>query len=712
MNESMSQFHFIEPLWFLALAPLGLLLWVAWRTDTAGSAWRRVVDPRLLAVLRGGGNGQGRWRPLALLAVGWSLAVLALANPTFERKPVPAFRPDAARVVVLDLSRSMLAADLTPSRLERARYKVADILTRSADGQVGLVAFAGDAFAVSPLTDDAETIRSMLDALSPQVMPVQGSRPDRGIALGQALLTQAGARDGEVILLTDDAGGASARAAAQSLREAGHRLGVIGVGTPQGAPVPGVTRSNGPVISRLEPDALARLARTGAGLYATLTTSDEDLELVLSEPGRRSHAGAERDPQLAERWHELGPWILLPLVPLAALAFRRGWLMVLTVLVAQGAFLAPMPVRAFGWADLWQRPDQQAAEALSAGDAQRARELARAPARAGSAAYRLGDFQDAAEQFAAGERAVDHYNRGNALARSGRLEEAMAAYDAALARDPSLADAEFNRAQVAQALERQQRAQSGQSGADSDAAPGQPGSAEAGRQQAQSGGEPGAESGEGAGGQTGGEPKDPADSSVSNARASDQPAGREQAAGEQDAAGNSASDVPERRGSLSAQGQAGRQGDPDASLSRSNEERAADTEAGSGALSDQPNAAAASQDGGARARSEVQDVVDAAETERAAADYREEAAKAGSGTAQGAEDAPSDASPDGGPDASPDAVGASAERTAQAREARQAAEQWLRRIPDDPAELLRRKFQYQYRERPDQPDALASGEPW
>jgi Ca-activated chloride channel family protein len=178
--------------------------------------------------------------------------------------------------------------------------------------------------------------------------------------------------------------------------------------------------------------------------------------------------------------------------------------------------------------------------------------------------------------------------------------------------------------------------------------------------------------------------------------------------------------VPERRGSPSAQGQAGRQGDPDASLSRSNEERAADTEAGSSALSDQPNAAAASQDRGARARSEVQDAVDAAETERAAADYREEAAKAGSGTAQGAEDAPSDGSPDGspdggpdgGPDGSPDAVGASAERTAQAREARQAAEQWLRRIPDDPAELLRRKFQYQYRERPDQPDALASGEPW
>ncbi|NBC50098.1 MAG: VWA domain-containing protein [Gammaproteobacteria bacterium] len=697
----MSQFHFIEPLWFLALAPLGLLLWVARRADTAGSAWRRVVDPRLLAVLRGGGNGQERWRPLALLAVGWSLAVLALANPTFERKPVPAFRPDAARVVVLDLSRSMLAADLTPSRLERARYKVADILTRSADGQVGLVAFAGDAFAVSPLTDDAETIRSMLDALSPQVMPVQGSRPDLGIALGQALLTQAGARNGEVILLTDDAGGASARAAAQSLHEAGYRLGVIGVGTPEGAPVPGVTRSNGPVISRLEPDALARLARTGAGLYATLTTSDEDLDLVLSEPGRRSHAVAERDPQLAERWHELGPWVLLPLVPLAALAFRRGWLMVLIVLVAQGAFLVPMPARAFGWADLWQRPDQQAAEALSAGDAQRARELARAPARAGSAAYRLGEFQDAAEQFAAGERAVDHYNRGNALARSGRLEEAIAAYDAALARDPSLADAEYNRAQVAQALERQQRAQSGQSGADSDADSGEPASAEADRQQAQSGGEAGGEPGATP---DSGQPKDPADSSVSNERASDQPTGREQAAGEQDAAGDSASDAPARRASPSAQGQAGKQGDPDASLSRSNEERAAETEAGSTALSNQQNAAAAPQDGGARARSEVQDAVDAAEAERAAADYREEAAKAGSGTAQGAEDAPSDASPD--------ALGASAERTAQAREARQAAEQWLRRIPDDPAELLRRKFRYQYRERPDQPDALASGEPW
>lgn len=690
----MSQFHFIEPLWFLALVPLGLLLWLGWRADAAGAAWRRVIEPRLLAVLTVGSGARGSQLPLLLLTSGWLLAVLALANPTFEREPVPAFRSDAARVVVLDLSRSMLAEDLTPSRLERARYKVADVLSRSQDGQVGLVVFAGEAFAVSPLTDDAETIRAMLGALSPQIMPVQGSRPDAGIALGLDLLRQAGARHGEVILLSDDAGGVRALQAAEQVRDAGHRLGVIGVGTAEGAPVPGVTTANGPVISKLDVPALEALAAAGAGRYATLSSGDRDLDQVLIDPTARPRALAERDPMLAERWQELGPWLAVLLLPLAALAFRRGWLMTLLLALAPAALMLPEPALAFGWTDLWQRQDQQAAEAFAAGELEQARALATAPARAGSAAYRLGDYQDAADWFAAGDTAVDHYNRGNALARSGELESALAAYDAALERQPGFDDARYNREQVEAALRAQQQQ------------PNQPQEQSTQQQPEQQPDQHGEQQGEQQGEQVSGQSPDHQPDHQSG-----QQAGQDvdqQADQQPQAAGSEDDDEAEeqQQGEAEPGSQAEQQEGQGASSDQTAEDQAS--------AKREERASTASSEGAAEEPADSSQAegmpelatADAARSEQAAADYRDEAASAQSRQDENAQDQESTA------DQQPALANASAALDPQEREARQAAEQWLRRIPDDPAELLRRKFLYQYQTRQGDLERPSAGRPW
>ncbi|MFP4495870.1 MAG: VWA domain-containing protein [Halochromatium sp.] len=710
----MSDFHFIEPLWWLALIPLGLLLWWAWHADAGASAWQRIVDARLLAVLRVGAGESARQWPLRLLAAGWLLAVLALANPTFEREPVPAFRGDAARVVVLDLSRSMLAEDLTPSRLERARYKVADILDRSAHGQVGLVVFADDAFAVAPLTDDAETIRAMLETLSPQIMPVQGSRPERGLDLALELLQQAGARNGEVILLTDDAGGSRGIEAAKRVREAGHGLGVIGVGSAEGAPVPGVTSADGPVLARLDAAALERLARAGAGRYADLDSSDRDLERILSDASARRRALAERDPLLAERWRELGPWITVLLVPLAALAFRRGWLAILLCTLAPGALMLPQPALALSWADLWQRPEQQAAQAFAAGELERARELATDAALAGSAAYRLGDYAQAAAAFAADDSATAHYNRGNALAREGELEAALDAYDQALARDPGLADARHNRAQVKAALQAQTQQPSpqdrngGARGASEESQ-----EAEDERQPGDSGGDAGSDTGSDAGSDAGGD-KGGDENGGQSGNASE-----EASAEPQRSAGHSAADQP-REATDSAAASSGTDQDSAAA--------SANGESGSSAQRT-PADANAHQSGDREAQAPSEEAqaapkdapgppagspADAEQGEQAAADYRDEAARADAAErAERAErrgDRQDEAMDDGARQGLADA--ASAEPALREREARQAADQWLRRIPDDPAELLRRKFLYQYQTRQRGADQPPNKTPW
>ena len=653
-------FHFLAPLWFLALLPLGLLVWVAARAGAGTNAWQRVIDPRLLAVLSVSGEGgvRRRW-PHLMLAAGWFIAVVALANPTFESQPVPAFRTDAARVVALDLSRSMLADDLTPTRLERARYKLSDILRRSGDGQVGLVAFAADAFAVSPLTDDADTILGMLEALSPEVMPVQGSRPDLAITQGMALLQQAGAQHGEVILLTDDAGGKQALQAAETLRAAGHRLAVIGVGTPEGAAVPGVRRSQGEVLARLDAPALRALARAGGGAYAALSADDADLSLVLRDPSATARDLQQSESMQAEAWKELGPWIVLALLPLGALAFRRGWVLGLILLLgAQSSLLTPRPAMALGWDDLWQRRDQQAAQAIGNGEYERALKTADDPARIGTANYRLGDYNAAAQAFAAGDDAEHDYNRGNALARAGDYEQAIAAYEEALAKAPDMDDASYNKEQIERLLEQQQQQQSGQ-GQQDDPKEDQSGQDQTGQDQ----------SGE----------KDQSEQEQSGQEQNGQ------GQNGQDQSGGQSSDPQQ-----ADQGSDDQQQSADASEPREQPGSDADDQAAGASGDDQSEEQAAES---------TSDEADPGAAERAAADYRDEAAAqqpaAGEEPTQGQPGAPAK------PDLSP-----------EEQEARQAADQWLRRIPDDPAGLLRRKFLYQYRARaPEQAD-MAAGNPW
>ena len=713
--------QFLNPGWFLALLPLALLLVRLARVRGGSGAWRRVIEPHLLAALTVGADGRPRRWPLAVLALGWLLGVIALANPTFERIQVPAFRDAAARVVVLDLSQSMLADDLAPSRLERARFKVEDILRRSRNGQVGLVVFAGDAFTVAPLTDDGETIRNMLPALSPEIMPAAGSRPGLGIQEGLKLLRQAGVRDGEVVLLTDDAGGARARSAAGDLRRAGHRLAVIGVGTPDGAAVPGVRTSRGAVIAQLEEGKLRSLARHGGGDYARIAVDDADLREALArdESGR---VREDEDPMQADVWKELGPWVTLALVPLAALGFRRGWLLLPAVLALNLGLVTPAPVLAqadgvgaaaperaapepsFGerWRALWQRPDQQAAGALAGGDYARAARLAQEPARSGSARYRLGDFDAAAEAFGAADDAEAHYNRGNALARAGRLEAALEAYDQALARAPDMADAAYNRERVQEALERRDQQAQQQS-------PNQSPNQSQGQQQDQ--GQQG-DAGEqpGGGGSAGDQQQDAAGSggagdSQRGAQSDPQHDETQGADAGSDGEDGSAAD-PER----SAGG-----GDGDAAEGAEPESRAgADSGAEQRAGGDQGPGDGGGDDGEqASAPDEADAARRRASEDRAAEDYR---AAAEAARAQAERDGESAGSAAAGGDGEPAdgqaAAGGEAPADPAALESRQAADQWLRRIPDDPAGLLRRKFLYQYRMRAGDGRSQMAEDPW
>ena len=331
-----SNFHFIRPWWLLALLPIAWLLWRLRSVNDETSQWQQSVDPELLAHLLIGNDDNSRqvlWH--ALLALAWLLCVVTLAGPSWERKDTPTYRNVNEQVLVIDLSRSMDAEDIQPSRLVRVRQKVEDILSKSYETENAVVIFAASPFVVSPLTNDAETIRSMLPAIETGIMPAQGSRIGDGIRKAHDLLKSVKSKDGRILLFTDSAVDGDTFLAAEEVAAAGIGLSVIGVGSAEGAPIPiprgGFIKdlSGNIVVARLDESALGELAKVGGGKYRRITTDESDINSLLKLPARENpddDENTESSQQSIEAWLDRGPWLALLLLPFVAMSFRRGWL--------------------------------------------------------------------------------------------------------------------------------------------------------------------------------------------------------------------------------------------------------------------------------------------------------------------------------------------------------------------------------------------------
>ncbi len=452
----LADFHFLRPDWLWAVPLLvGSVILLARRQLGPGS-WQNVVDAALAPhVLSLSANRRADYR-WWLLGVGGVIAAVAIAGPAWQRVEQPVFRSDQALVVALDLSRSMDAQDVAPSRLMRARLKILDMLERRGSGQTALVVYSANAFTVTPLTTDTDTIAALVNSLSTDIMPSRGSYPIAAINKGKQLLQQAGAGYGEVLLITDGSSSPAAERIARDLKQSGYTLSVLAVGTAEGAPIPRlsggfVTDQSGNIaVPRLEEHSLRALAAAGGGRFSTLSTDDRDLDYLLSgETGGRQ---AGDDNLATDRWREEGPWLALLLLPLAAMAFRRGWVMVLLL------FVLPPENRAYAsaWDDLWMTRDQQGQRQLEEGVAADAAVLFEDPEWRAVAQYRAQDYAASASAFAEREDTRSLYNLGNAMARQGEFESAIDAYEQVLEIDPEHADAEYNRDLLQQVQEQQQ----------------------------------------------------------------------------------------------------------------------------------------------------------------------------------------------------------------------------------------------------------------
>nr|WP_305812042.1 VWA domain-containing protein [Photobacterium leiognathi] len=424
----MANFTFMHPMWFLTLVPLLLILpWLKSKKQTTG-----LIASHLAQKLGIAQPKSASW-PIAILAVGWIIAIVAMAGPSWQKVKLPAYNLSGARVLVMDMSRSMYATDIKPNRLTQARFKALDMLPGWKEGTTGLVTYAGDGYEVSPLTEDSHTLANLIPSLSPKIMPIPGSNAAAGIAEAIKLLKQAGNSTGDIVLITD---GMTKQESAQSLAElkgTQYRVSILAMGTVDGAPIPlpdgRLLMDNGsPVISKINLSTLEPIVKQTGGILQMAQPTDQDVNAIVHFTAKPLDNGKkDQQKELQERLNG-GFWLVLPLLLLALLGFRRG------VVIATMFFFLPID---HAQASPWVNAEQQAYQAFTDGKFKQAAQEFKSPQWKGIAEYKAKNYTQAINTLKPLADPMSQYNLGNAYAQNGDYHKAIDTYEKLAKKNPN-----------------------------------------------------------------------------------------------------------------------------------------------------------------------------------------------------------------------------------------------------------------------------------
>ncbi|PMN75761.1 VWA domain-containing protein [Vibrio sp. 10N.261.45.A6] len=447
----MSNFTFIYPYWFLALAVLPAIWWHSKRQSKQG-----LLASHIARYLAPESNKPSKSRS-TYFGVWWLVGVTALAGPSFEKNEQPSFEKTQARVVIMDMSMSMYATDIKPSRLTQARYKALDLLSLWKEGLTGMVAYAGDAYTISPLTSDINTIKNLVPNLSPDIMPYQGGDAASAVKLAIEMMTRAKIYQGDLVLIADDIDNQEKKEIDSLLSGKNWTLSVLAVGTESGAPISLPTGSmlqtdsGKTVVARTNLMNMRELTRSYGGTFTEVQFDNSDVEHIASHLDRVATTSevTKTNNSLNTRVNS-GFW-LLPFLFLPALGlFRKGVIWCALAMVISFS----QPNTAF--ANPWKTDDQVGYQLYQDEDFQQAAEQFTQQEWKGIAQYKAGDFEAAEQtlQDLSGEDA--RYNLANAQAQQGKYDEAIKEYQQILESNPEHAYAKKNLEIVEQAQKQQQ----------------------------------------------------------------------------------------------------------------------------------------------------------------------------------------------------------------------------------------------------------------
>ncbi|WP_420411565.1 VWA domain-containing protein [Roseibium sp.] len=422
LADILAVFHFIRPLWLLMLAPIAVLLWLVRRAAAKGIDLPDVIAPHLAAALTVGSQEHQRLRPIDGVALLLALLVLAAAGPTWSRIANPLVADTAPLVVVLKVSKSMTATDIPPSRLERAKHKVLDILEDRAGAKTALVAYSGTSHQVVPPTEDPDVTKPFLEGLEPRVMPNEGEAAREALAMATAILADQAA-PGATLFLLDRITDADLPAFKTHVAEGG-----------------------APVLFWLanrDPGAADKLKQITGTTVVELTVDRTDVATVHRQIKSAYEAALAQDER--QQWRDEGWIFALPAAVLLLFWFRRGWTMQwAVVLVAVGFAFSGVEARAEGWKDWFFTPDQLGQRAFDNKDYQTAADLFEDPLWKATALYRAGKYEEAAELYAWQESTDAAMGEGLSLIKSRSYRPAIAAFKKAVERDPDNKSAQHN----------------------------------------------------------------------------------------------------------------------------------------------------------------------------------------------------------------------------------------------------------------------------
>ncbi|MDD9174036.1 VWA domain-containing protein [Aliivibrio finisterrensis] len=454
----MANFTFLYPLWFLALIPLGLLVLIQRKNkNTTG-----LIAPHIAKQLGMTQKTQGNGFTLGLV-LAWLCVTTALAGPSFGYKDSPSFQLSGARVLVMDMSRSVYATDVKPNRLTQEKYKAKDLLPYWKEGMTGLVAYGADSYLVSPLTEDSQTLNNLITNLSPEIMPYKGKGSNLLAAVDQSIemMTKSGHQQGDIVVLTDGISNQQLDKVMSRVKGTKWRISLLGIGTKNGAPIelPSgqllIDASGKTVVATLDSDPLVTLAQATNGVAQLIQSDNSDIETIA----RLTKTPVEQvtqnsDTQVNSRANH-GYWLLFPLVLFSLLCFRKGmFLALLLVLLPVDKSMASTDISSRLLSD-----DYSAYQQFEQKDYQAASEQFKSKQWKGAAQYKAGDYKGAIESLTGLEDTQSQYNLANALAQNGQLEEAKDKYESLLKTNPDMKDAKTNLDIVNKALEQKQQQQ-------------------------------------------------------------------------------------------------------------------------------------------------------------------------------------------------------------------------------------------------------------
>jgi Ca-activated chloride channel family protein len=464
----LNQFHFVHPLWLwggLAIPLIGILRYFFYQIHHHfPNQLEKFIDSHLLPylLLNRSIKKNSFWKNLLLWSIVWSCLILALAGPRWNFREMETFSRNQSLVLLLDLSESMNATDIKPSRLVRAKQKIEDLVKLSKGVKIGLIAFAADPHMITPVTDDKETILHLLPSLDTDLVYVQGSRLSSALEMASNMLEVEPGHSKALLVISD--GGfedASAITTAKKLAEKGIIIHVMGVGTSEGAPLQdhegNLIKKNGTLFfSKVEKERLGEINKVGNGRYLDAHYSSDEETFILKDLKQNAEVQIESGKK-NRFWDERFYLFIIPVLPIILWWFRRGIVFGLILI-----FLTPaLAVEAVGIHDYFKSSEELGKEALDEGDCEKAIETFQDPYRKGVAYYKAGNFAEAEKLFSQSSRldvaSNAAYNLGNCLVQQQKLKEAITAYEDVLKKWPDHIKAKENLELVKKILEQQKQ---------------------------------------------------------------------------------------------------------------------------------------------------------------------------------------------------------------------------------------------------------------